>query len=117
MQPTTTRLLARSFHRISHRIPNPVRATTSASARALSTSSPSPKWEGRKPEENPVREGDSNNVQHDAVKAGKEERAKGKESASRGASQSGEGSVERAESEFPEAPDTIGMQDERGGKA
>ncbi|TVY86185.1 hypothetical protein LAWI1_G006932, partial [Lachnellula willkommii] len=54
------------------------------------------------------------NVQHDASRQGKEERAKG--NGSRATSEGSGGSNERAREEFPEAPDTIGMQDERGGK-
>ncbi|KAL2073418.1 hypothetical protein VTL71DRAFT_10742 [Oculimacula yallundae] len=95
-----TRLLARAFHRVP-----PTTTTTSTTTRKLSTSPSLRKWEGRQPEESPVREKDSHNVQHDAIKEGKAERAKGKESDNRGASQQGEGSVERAKEEFPEAPD------------
>lgn len=54
------------------------------------------------------------NVQHDASREGKEERAKG--NGSRGTSEGSGGSNKKAREEFPEAPDTIGMQDERGGK-
>jgi len=53
-------------------------------------------------------------VQHDASREGKDERAKG--NGSRATSEGSGGSNERAKKEFPEAPDTIGMQDERGGK-
>ncbi|KAH7356895.1 hypothetical protein BKA65DRAFT_216817 [Rhexocercosporidium sp. MPI-PUGE-AT-0058] len=104
-------LLARAIHRVP---PSPSAPTA---ARYLTTTPALFKWQGRKPEESPVREKDSHNVQIDAVKQGKEERAKGKESDSRGASQQDGGSRERAKEEFPEAPDTIGMQDERGGKS
>jgi hypothetical protein len=80
--------------------------------RRLSGSPVNRKWEGRQPEEHPVRETDTDNVQHDAVKEGKEERAKGQ--GSRGTSEESGGANEKAKEEFPEAPDTIGMQDERG---
>jgi len=72
------------------------------------------KWEGRGPEEHTTREPDKLNVQHDASKEGKEERAKG--DGSRGTSGKSGDSNKKAKEEFPEAPDTIGMQDERGGK-
>jgi hypothetical protein len=51
-------------------------------------------------------------VQHDASKEGKQERAKGQ--GSRGTTETSGNSNKRAKDEFPEAPDTIGMQDERG---
>lgn len=89
------RLMARAFHWV---------PPVTSSSRPLSTTTSQQKWEGRKAEENTVREKDSHNVQHDAVKEGKEERAKGKESDSRGASEGDEGSRARAKSEFPEAP-------------
>ena len=69
-----------------------------------------------------MREKDGNNVQIDAVKEGKAERAKnvgggGKEGeGSRATSEKGgEGVQAKVKEEFPEAPDPkIGMQDERG---
>lgn len=88
-----------------------------APARTLTTSSRLLKWEGRQPEENTVREGDKHNVQHDASREGKAERAKPGENASRGTSERAGESQEKAKKEYPEAPDpAIGMQDERGGK-
>lgn len=84
------RLMARAFHRVL----------------------PSGKWEGRQPEEHATREKDKHNVQHDASKEGKAERAQGE--GSRGTSEQSGGANQRAKEEFPEAPDTIGMQDERG---
>lgn len=54
------------------------------------------------------------------MKEGKAERAgatKEGEGKSRGTSEGDGGSGQRAKKEFPEAPDTIGMQDERGGKS
>lgn len=80
----------------------------------MSGSAKKGKWEGRQPGEHPNNETDKPNVQHDAVKEGKEERAKGE--GSRGTSESSGGSNQKAKEEFPEAPDTIGMQDERGQK-
>jgi hypothetical protein len=70
------------------------------------------KWEGRKAEENTVRETDTNNIQQDASREGKKERAEGE--GSRGTSEQAGDSNKKAKEEFPEAPDTIGMQDERG---
>jgi hypothetical protein len=80
--------------------------------RHLSGSSVNRKWEGRQPEENTAHEKDSNTVQHDASKEGKQERAKGE--GSRGTSEQSGDANKKAKEEFPEAPDTIGMQDERG---
>ncbi|KAH6683037.1 hypothetical protein B0J14DRAFT_466895 [Halenospora varia] len=79
----------------------------------ISTSSSPKTWEGRKPEDHAAREKDSHNVQHDAVKEGKSERAR--DEGSRGATERSEGSNEKVKKEFPEAPDTVGMQDARGG--
>ncbi len=104
------RLMARVFHRVPPQITN----SSSTTARLLSGSAANRKWEGRQPEEHPTTETDKPNVQHDAVKDGKEERAKGE--GSRGTSESSGGSNQKAKEEFPEAPDTIGMQDERGQK-
>ncbi|PVH74180.1 hypothetical protein DL98DRAFT_519487, partial [Cadophora sp. DSE1049] len=105
------RLMARAFHRVPPAItttsssPSP---STASTVRRLSTTSPSQKWEGRQPEEHATREKDSHNVQHDAVKEGKAERAdaaKGEEEGkSRGTSQKDGGSAERAKRDFPEAP-------------
>ncbi|EKD21370.1 uncharacterized protein L3040_000593 [Drepanopeziza brunnea f. sp. 'multigermtubi'] len=106
-------LMARVFRRV----PAQTTASRSVPARGLSGTSRASKWEGRKPEENTVREGDTHNVQQDATREGKAERANPGENASRGTSEKAGGSVEKAKSEFPEAPDAaIGMQDERGGK-
>ena len=81
-------------------------------ARCLSNSSINRKWEGRQPEENTTREKDKHNVQHDASREGKQERAQGE--GSRGTSEQSGDANKKAKEEFPEAPDTIGMQDERG---
>ncbi|KAI9055569.1 hypothetical protein LZ554_000515 [Drepanopeziza brunnea f. sp. 'monogermtubi'] len=106
-------LMARVFRRV----PAQTTASRSVPTRGLSSTSRASKWEGRKPEENTVREGDTHNVQQDATREGKAERANSGENASRGTSEKAGGSVEKAKSEFPEAPDAaIGMQDERGGK-
>ncbi|KAK0107351.1 hypothetical protein ONS95_004044 [Cadophora gregata] len=93
------RLMARAFQRVS-----PV--TTTSTSRQLSNTPSAQKWEGRQPEENATRQKDSHNVQHEAVKEGKAERAgvKGEEGKSRGTSQEDGGSGERAKKEFPEAP-------------
>lgn len=53
-------------------------------------------------------------MRYDAGKEGREERSKGE--GSRGTSEKSGNSNEKAKEEFPEAPDTIGMQDERGQK-
>jgi hypothetical protein len=102
-------LMARAFHRVS---PRTTTTLTAAVARRLSNSSIRSKWEGRQPEENTTREKDKHNVQHDASKEGKQERAEG--DGSRGTSEKSGNANKKAKEEFPEAPDTIGMQDERG---
>jgi hypothetical protein len=104
------RLMARAFHRVPPTITNTSSATTAV--RRLSSSSANRKWEGRQPEENTTREKDKHNVQHDASREGKQERAKGE--GSRGTSEQSGDSNKKAKEEFPEAPDTVGMQDERG---
>merc|ERR1712093_366661 len=104
------RLMARAFHRVPPSITtSQSTASTTTTIRQLSATSRTQKWEGSRPEDHTTREKDSHNVEHDAVKEGK-----GK---SRGASEGDGGSGQRAKKEFPEAPDTIGMQDERGGKS
>ncbi|KAH7407516.1 hypothetical protein BKA64DRAFT_705925 [Cadophora sp. MPI-SDFR-AT-0126] len=106
-----TRLMARAFHRVPPAITtSKSTSSTSTQIRKLSTTSPSRKWEGSQPEEHATREKDSHNVQHDAVKSGKAERAgavKEGEGKSRGASQKDGGSGERAKREFPEAPGVV----------
>jgi len=94
------RLLARAFHR--------------PATRKFSTSTVGRKGEGGKEKDHVTDETDSHNVQHDADREGKKERATGE--GSRGATEGSGGSNQKAKEEFPEAPDTIGMQDERGGK-
>ncbi|KAF1849407.1 uncharacterized protein K460DRAFT_404635 [Cucurbitaria berberidis CBS 394.84] len=60
-----------------------------------------------------VKEGDTHDVQTENTKAGLDANkdggaaAEGRDSA---------GGAKKAKKEFPEAPDTIGMQDERGGR-
>lgn len=56
-------------------------------------------------------------VQIDAQKDAKDDRAKGGKGTSKGTTEESGGANKKAKDEFPEAPDTIGMQDERGGKA
>lgn len=109
------RLLAKAFHRT---IPS---ASTPAT-RHLSTSSSLQAWTGRQPEDNTVRETDSNNVQQDAVRDGKADRASS--DAADSGNKSGATSEkdvknnnQKAKEENPEAPGpVIGMNDERGGK-
>jgi len=103
-----TRLLARAFHRVP--------AATATATRTLSSSTPGKKWEGRQPEENIAREPDSNNVQIDASKEGKKERASGEGSAATSEKDKGNQN-EKAKEDHPEAPGPVlGMNDERGGK-
>merc|ERR1712093_653873 len=115
------RLMARAFHRVPPSITtSQSTASTTTTIRQLSATSRTQKWEGSQPEDHTTREKDSHNVEHDAVKEGKAERAgatKEGEVKSRGTSEGDGGSGQRAKKEFPEAPDTIGMQDERGGKS
>jgi hypothetical protein len=104
--------MARAFRHI----PPPVTKSASFSptkTRPFSAFSIQHKWEGRKAEENTVRETDTNNIQQDASREGKEERAEGE--GSRETSEQAGDSNKKAKEEVPEAPDTIGMQDERGG--
>jgi hypothetical protein len=87
------RLLARAFHRL----PSSPAISTSSSRR-FSASATDRKWEGRKAEEHPTREKDKNNVQIDAVKEGKTERAKGE--GSRGTTEGSGGSNKKAKGKF-----------------
>ena len=106
------RLLARAFHRV----PSNVTSTSTSvkQARRFSLSAAQKKWEGRKAEENTSREKDSHNVQHDAVKEGKSERASGEGSV--GSTEKGGEANKKAEKDHKEAPTpVIGMNDERGG--
>ncbi len=59
-----------------------------------------------------MREADTHSVQQDVTRGGKQERSKGE--GSRGATEKAGESNRKAKEEFPEAPDTVGMQDERG---
>ena len=52
-------------------------------------------------------------MQQDASREGMEEKAKGT-GGSRATTEKSEGTHAKTKEEFPEAPDTIGMQDERG---
>jgi len=111
------RLMARAFHRVNPTITTAIPTGHNHNlARPLSTTSPQQKWEGRQAEEHPAREKDSHNAQIDAVKGGKEDRAKGEQGGSKATTEQSGGTNKKAKEEFPEAPDTIGMQDERGGK-
>lgn len=110
------RLLARAFHRV----PVTISKTTSnaSTVRRLSNSSINQKWEGSKGEDHIVRETDSHNVQQDAARSGKAERALGE--ASSGTSEKAgmkreENLNEKAKRDHKEAPKpVIGMNDERG---
>ncbi|KUJ18401.1 uncharacterized protein LY89DRAFT_47483 [Mollisia scopiformis] len=104
MLPQTRHLARLAFPR---RVPS--------TTRPLSTTSLSAKWEGSKPSDHITNENDSHNVRHDAHKEGQQERQKG--DGSRGTSEQAGDANKKAKEEFPEAPDTVGMQDERGGKA
>ncbi|KAF8858944.1 hypothetical protein BDZ45DRAFT_725700 [Acephala macrosclerotiorum] len=124
------RLMARAFHRVP---PSPSPSSTQLSntaIRRLSTSSPAQKWEGSKLEDHITNEKDSHNVRYDAHREGQEERSRGDRSRgdrsrgdrsrgdrSRGTSEKAGEANKKAKEEFPEAPDTVGMQDERGGKS
>jgi hypothetical protein len=112
-------LLARVFYRVPVSICPLVQTKAQGHetlhTRGISTSPHHLKWEGRPASENTVREKDSHNVQQDAVREGKADRQAKEEGGSRAASERAGKSHEKARAEFPEAPDTIGMQDERGG--
>lgn len=115
-------LLARAFHRVSAAGPTAIKAKPAQHMRYLSTSQSLSKWDGRQAEENTTRETDTNNIQQDAVREGKDDRAAS--DGSDGAHKSGAtsekditGQNEKAKKEHPEAPrPVIGMNDERGGK-
>lgn len=118
------RLLARAFHRVpatsSKEISNINFPSHKAlNARRLSNSSIQQKWEGSKAEEHATRETDKYNVQQDATKEGKAERASGEGSSatSEKAGMKGEQDLnKKAEKDHEEAPQpVIGMNDERGG--
>lgn len=109
----SARLMARAFHRT-------IKPTSQI--RSISTTQSLSAWTGRQPEDNTVRETDSNNVQQDAVREGKQDRASS--DASDGANKSGATSEKdvgnmnkKAKQDHPEAPGPIlGMNDERGSK-
>jgi len=109
----TTRFISQNMVRTSS-----PRFSNISTLRQFTTTAPTLAWEGRKPEENSSREPDSHNAQIDAVKEGKESRAKndGKDSAA--TSEKDDGNMnEKAKRDHPEAPSpVIGMNDERGGK-
>ncbi|RDL39210.1 uncharacterized protein BP5553_03550 [Venustampulla echinocandica] len=86
----------------------------SPTTRLLTTTTSVQKWKGSTGKDHITNGADSHNVQQDAVMAGKKER--GEVDRSRGISEQSGGSNQKARQEFPEAPDTVGMQDERGQK-
>lgn len=72
----------------------------------MSTTSPVKKWEGSESKEHITNENDKHNVQHDAAKEGKQERAgEGKGVGSRGTTGKAGNSNEKAKKDFPEAPE------------
>lgn len=93
------KLLARAFHRVP--------SLTTTAAKGISSTASVKAKEGKKP--------DSHNVQVDAVKEGKAERASGEGSAA--ASEKDKDKLnKKGKDEYPEAPGVvIGMNDERGG--
>lgn len=101
------KLLARAFHRVP--------SVTTTAAKGISSTASAKAWEGKKPEEHANNESDSHNVQVDAVKEGKAERASGDGSAA--ASEKDKDKMnQKGKDEHPEAPGVvIGMNDERGG--
>ncbi|KAI9742276.1 MAG: hypothetical protein M1818_004176 [Claussenomyces sp. TS43310] len=92
------------------------RATAPRSARPLATGSQA--WQGSKPEEHATRDQDSNNVQGDASREGREERASGSDNSTATSEKAPQtGGNRQAQKDHPEAPrPVIGMNDERGGK-
>jgi hypothetical protein len=90
----------------------------SAQARPLSTSSARAKWEGTRPQDSTTNEPDTHNVQHDASRGGKQERAAGQGSSGTSEKPGGAGKEDlnkKAEKDHPEAAKpVIGMNDERG---
>jgi len=115
------RLLARAFHRVPVAIPT---AQTLPTVRRLSCGTPLQKKSppGSPDSEHATKEKDAHNVQSDAVREGKQERASGEGSSAAtekadGGKAQGEDGNKKAERDNPEAPKpVIGMNDERGGK-
>ncbi|KAI9845320.1 MAG: hypothetical protein M1837_004942 [Sclerophora amabilis] len=85
--------------------------------RAFSQSSPTLQWEGRKTDEHVTNTDHELDIQSQASKSGKRDRATG-DGAQQAAVQKDTGSHnQRAEKDNPEAPKpVIGMNDERGSK-
>lgn len=104
-----SRLLARAFHRV------PLSVASSNQVRTLSNSAPRAAWEGSKPEEHVVRESDVHNIQQDASKDGKAERASGDNPDGSTIEKDVGSENKKAKEDHPEAPEpVIGMNDERG---
>ena len=104
---SNSRLLAQALRR-----EPPLKAI---SERCLSTTSSRKAFYGSKPEDHVNQKKDEGNVQHEAAKQGKAERASGGGSVAM--SEKGKDNKnEKAKQEHPEAPKVvIGMNDERGG--
>jgi len=83
--------------------------------RTLSTTTPLGAWTGRSGDEHAINKTDNLDVQSDAVKSGKEARARG-DSQSQATGEHDDGNYnEKAKKDHPKAPTpVIGMNDERG---
>lgn len=85
------------------------------SGRSFSDTSPSKVFDGSKPDHHVTREKDNINVQYDAAKEGKAERASGEGSAA-ASEKDKDKKNKKAQEDYPEAHEVvIGMNDERGG--
>jgi hypothetical protein len=104
---SNTQLLARILHRVP--------PATVVSRKTFSSTVPSKKFDGSKPDDHVTNEKDKHNVQYDAAREGRAERASGEGSAA--ASEKDEDKRnKKAQQEHPGAPGVvIGMNDERGG--
>jgi hypothetical protein len=104
---SNSRLFNRALYRVS-----PVNAI---SGRPLKTSSAWKAFDGSKPSDHVTQKNDEGNVQHDASKQGKAERASGGGSVAT-SEKDKENKNKKAQEDHPEAPGVvIGMNDERGG--
>ncbi|KAM3066814.1 hypothetical protein ACMFMG_011883 [Clarireedia jacksonii] len=112
----TTHLLRQGPGASALRISIPIRTISSTRAARAGN------WNGSPGKEHTTNDGDKYNVQHDASKLGREERAEGGtgEGASNAtgiAEKDGQDSRSKTKKEHPKAPGPIiGMEDERGGK-